>query len=124
MLTALMIFGILIAVMSFLGIVRPQLLVDLATGVARQPYGLPFAVGVRLLLGTILIVAAPMTPYPYVVSILGLIALLAALVILLMGRSRFSRMVEWISSMPSALMRVSGIFGVVFGGFLVYAAAN
>ena len=84
-------------------------------------YGL--AVIVRLLLGIALIIAAPASKFPVALTALGWLAIIAAIFIGAIGRARFSKLMTWVLGIPTNLGRVSGIFTILFGGFLVYAVS-
>ena len=78
------------------------------------------AVGIRLLLGVALIVAAPASLFPLVFRVIGVIAILAALALPIMGIERIRRLVGWFAALPSLALRLWLVFGFAFGAFLVY----
>ena len=122
MLVIISVFGVLIAGMSLWGLYRPQAVVRLVRRVATSRFGLPFAVSVRVLLGFALIFAASSTPFPQVVFALGVLALIAAIILLIMGMDRINRLVEWFASASATTLRAAFVFGAAFGGFLLYAS--
>lgn len=79
------------------------------------------AVAARILLGAALILCAADSKYPTPVEIIGWITLLAALVLGLMGRTRFKSLIAWALGIPNSFRRIGGVLVVLFGGFLVYA---
>lgn len=79
------------------------------------------AVGVRVLIGILLILSASASKYPTIIAVLGWLSLAAALVLLVIGRKRFLRLMSWALSLPQPYSRLGGVVAVVFGGFLVYA---
>ena len=122
MLAVISVFGVLIAVMSLWGLIQPKVVVRLVRSVAISPFGLGFAVAVRLLLGFALIIAASSTPFPQIIFALGIIALLAAVGILIMGEDRLARFVDWFATASATTLRAAFVFGAAFGGFLLYAS--
>ena len=122
MLAVISVFGVLIAIMSLWGLIQPKVVVRLVRSVAVSPFGLAFAVAVRLLFGFALIIAASSTPFPQIIFALGIIALLAAVGILIMGEDRLARFVDWFATASATTLRAAFVFGAAFGGFLLYAS--
>ena len=54
--------------------------------------------------------------------ILAVIAVVAAVMILVMGQARLDRFVDWWLARPDAVMRVSCLFAAAFGAYLVYVS--
>lgn len=122
MLFAIEIFGVLIAAMCLIGLVQPAVTLTMVRGTASSAYGWPAAVGLRVILGSLLIAAAAQTPVPEAVAAIGVVTLLAAATLVLMGEARFSRFVDKVTLQPAGIMRLAFVFGLAFGGFLIYAA--
>lgn len=84
-------------------------------------WGIYVAVIVRLVLGSALVVAAPASRFPAVFRVLGLLTIVAAIIVALMGRDRIRRFLAWFSERFSApVVRLLLLFGMAFAGFLVY----
>ena len=79
------------------------------------------AVGVRLALGTLLILFANESKFPIIITVLGWLSIAAAITFILIGRQRFIALMNWAFSLLKPYGRVGGLFAAVFGGFLVYA---
>lgn len=79
------------------------------------------AVGIRLLLGTLLVVAAGASRFPVIVHWLGWIAIVAALILAVMGRQRFVRLMRWALGLLDSFGRVAGLIAAALGAFLLYA---
>jgi len=79
------------------------------------------AILVRLGLGIIMILMAGLSRFPLTVTIIGWIAILAAVVFLLMGKQRFQKMMDSILVKMKPWGRAGGIASLAFGGFLLYA---
>ncbi len=81
------------------------------------------AIVVRLGFGLLLWYAADQLRFPHVVRIIAVIAFVAAVGVLIMGRERLDRLVTWWLTRSDTLFRVSTGFAALFGAFLVYVAA-
>ncbi len=92
--------------------------------VVDQDWGIYFAVVVRLLMGAALIVAAPVSNFPVVFEVLGWIAIVAAVALILIGRERMAALIAWFVRRPTWLMRLWLLFGMAFGGFLIYGITS
>ena len=112
--------GISMCVRAAWGIYTPAKLVKLVSGVMDHGSGIYIAVIVRLLLGLALIIVAPDSRFPLTFEALGWIAILAAVVLALMGRNRVRSLVGWFERFSPAVVRLWLLFGMAFGGFLIY----
>jgi hypothetical protein len=79
------------------------------------------AIGVRLLLGVLLIYLSGVSRFPLAIEIIGWISIIAALVFLVIGRAKFNKLMSWVLSLVKPLGRVGGVIAMAFGVFLVYA---
>ena len=118
---SLLVIGVTIIVLAGWGIFAPEKLMTFVTSAMDKSWGIYIAVIVRLVLGAALIIVAPASQFPIVFQALGVIAIVAAIALLLMGRERMRRVIAWFSERFSApIIRLWLLFGVAFGGFLVY----
>ncbi len=115
-------FGILIGALCIWGFVAPAKLVAMVKTVVDQPAGLVGAVGVRIVLGAALIIAAPASMFPTVFTVLGWIAIAAAIGLAIIGRKGMQRMVGWVTGWSPVLTRLWLVFGLLFAAFLIHAA--
>ena len=115
------VLGALIAAIGATGVVSPVTLLRFVKSVWRQPMGLYLAVGIRLVLGVILILAAPSCRFPEAVRIIGVISIVAAVLIPFIGFERISSLISWWESRSLAALRAWCLFAIAFGVFLVYA---
>lgn len=79
------------------------------------------AVAVRLVIGVLLISQSGFSRFPVIIEALGWLSILAALLLAVMGRGNFHRLMSWALSLSKPLGRFGGAFAVAFGAFLVYA---
>lgn len=114
-----LVLGLAVLVLSAWGIVNPDNLMKSVTSVLDQKWGLYFGIIVRLILGAALIIAAPNSSFPLVFGALGWVAILAALVLAVMGRRNIQKLIAWFEQLPTRMIRVWLLFGMAFGGFLI-----
>jgi hypothetical protein len=118
---ALLVLGIVIAMVGAIGIVTPTSLVTIA-GVFVTPMGLYAAAALRVALGTALVVAAPTSRTPTTLRVLGVIIIVGGLVTPLIGVDRARMFLAWWVTLGTMVMRVWASIAFVFGLFLAYAA--
>jgi len=114
-------FGILIAAACIWGIVAPQYMVEKIVEFWNQPAGLWLAIGVRIVVGVLFILGAAETRYPTFFQVFGVLILVAAAAIPIVGKERLTRLIIWFSGMPKAVIRLFLILGLTFGLFIFYA---
>jgi hypothetical protein len=114
-------FGVLIAALGITGIARPSTLMGLVSSVSKSEGGLYAAIVFRLVFGGVLILAAPNCRFPDVVRILGVISVVSALVLPVLGYTRVRAIVDWWSSRSPVFVRSWALIATAFGLFLVYA---
>lgn len=113
--------GALITILGLLGLVQPERFRGLFTVLGSQARFI-LAITVRLGMGVLLWWLADELRHPQVMRILAVIGFVAAAGVLLMGRARLDRLVDWWLARPDRILRVSAAFAGGFGAFLVYAA--
>ena len=112
------VFGVLIGMLGLLAPDRFRSLFNLMTSQTR----FLAAIIVRLVIGVLFWIVADELRLPQVMRIIAAISIFAAVGILIMGRERLDRLVEWWLSRPGGLLRFSALFAAAFGGFLIYVA--
>ena len=115
-------FGFLVVAFGAWGVVHPQSIMRLGSSIWLSERGAYFGVGIRMVFGLLLILAAPETRFPDVVLVLGLVTLLAALAILVVGFDQLRAFVERWSPTRSGLIRLWALVAIALGAFLVHAA--
>lgn len=115
-----LLFGIVIFALSAWGVYAPEKILKFAKDVMNQDFGIYAAVVVRVLLGVALILAASESRLPTVFQALGWIAILAAVIIALVGRERLLRFAAWFDRFSPTLIRVWLVVGMAFGGVLIH----
>ena len=79
------------------------------------------AVGVRLILGVLLIYQSNVSKFPFVIEIIGWLSIVAAIFLAVIGRRNFNRLMSWALSFVKPFGRVGGVLAAAFGAFLIYA---
>jgi hypothetical protein len=79
------------------------------------------AIGIRVIIGILLIQYAGESKFPTIIEILGWLSVAAAFTFIIIGRRQFLRLMSWAFSLLKPYGRVGGLFAMTFGGFLSYA---
>jgi hypothetical protein len=108
-----------IAAMGVLIIVKPTLAHDL-TRLLADKTGLWVAAAVRVVLALGLFAAAPESKAPMLLRILGLLILLVAIVMPILGVDRHRRMIDWWLARKRSVEIICGAAAFVFGLALIY----
>ncbi len=112
--------GIAVCVLSAWGMYATDKIWNLVNGAMEKDWGIYVAVIARLLLGAALIIVAPQSRFPLAFEILGWFAIVAAVLILIIGRDKLRRFVAWFQRFSQAMIRAWLLFGIAFGAFLIY----
>ncbi len=116
------IFGVLITLIGLIGIVVPRYFIEVI-GNWKSESRFIAAVGIRMVMGVICLLAAPASRMPVVVQVIGIIAIVAAASALLVGRERLDRLIDWWLERPPIIVRMSAAFAAGFGILMVFAGA-
>ena len=115
------IFGALVCLAGLVILVNPEMVFGLLRSKSDKIGLHVLAVLTRLVLGAFLVIQAAASRYPAVIVIIGWIAIVAAVVLALMGRNNFSSLMAWLLSQVKIRGRLGGLLATAFGAFLVYA---
>lgn len=114
-------FGALIAAAGTVGIYAPGYFRRLLSSLpGRGRY--VAAVVIRLVFGVLFLWLAEDLRYPLAMKILGSLSIAAAFGILLMGRVRLDRLVDWWMGLGDAILRLGMLIALLFGAFLVHVS--
>lgn len=120
-----LLFGIVLSVLAVWGISQPLRFREAISTVIEKRSGFYLAIGTRLLLGAALMTAASFSRFPRTFSVFGWIAIVAAVVLFLIGRRRFRDFAAWwLRKFSDPFMRVWLLAAVAFGAFLIYGVAT
>ena len=123
MATTLAIFSLVIALLSLYGVIQPSRLVLIVRGFMDGDSGLWVAVIARLILAVLLWFSAPLSLTPTTFSVLAVLVLVAAFALPVMGVRRILELMEWVGNWPPSAIRLWCLFGVAFGGFLLWSVS-
>ena len=113
------ILGAVVILMTLWGLLDPPKLLELARRFLHDGAGFWVAVAGRLVFGAALIAAAPVSRWPLAFEILGWVAIAAAVGLLLMGRERLGRLIDWFAALRAGITRTWLLGALAFGAFLV-----
>jgi len=112
--------SVFILLLGAWGFLAPSRITEMVDRFASKS-GLWFAAGIRLVLGLALWFAAPVSRAPMLLQVLGVIALVAAIVLPLMGVTRFKALIDWWTKLSPTAMRLNCLLAVAFGGVILWA---
>ena len=113
--------GALIAALGLVGLVQPARFRSVFGAMDSQSRFI-MAVVIRLLMGALLWWVAGELRHPQVMRVIAAIAIVAAVVILIAGRTRLDRLIDWWLGKPDGVLRVSALFAGAFGFWLAWEA--
>ncbi len=115
-------FGIAITWLGILGLVRPGSLIRLVQRPWQSQGGLYLSIGIRVVFGIVIIMAASESRFPEAFQILGIISLVAAIVAPFFGFARLQGFVQWWAGRSSGFIRGWSLVAAAFGVFLFYGS--
>ena len=113
--------AVLLIAISALGVLAPERLVAVVSAWPRDTR-LNVAVGTRLVLGVIFLLGASACRFPAVIYGVGILALAAALLLVLLGEPRVDALVHWWCELPALAIRAWCLLAVVVSGLILVAA--
>jgi hypothetical protein len=119
--TALAVALFAIAV-GLVGLVSPESLVTVGRYVVT-PVGLYAVTALRVGIGLLLMLVAPISRAPRTLRVFGAIVLLAGLTTPLLGVDRVRAILEW-EAIHIALVRASAVGALAAGGFIAFAVTG
>ena len=115
------VIAVLLMVISALGVVAPERLVAIVTGWPPDTR-LYVAVGTRLVVGLVFLAGASKCRFPAVIYCVGILALAAALLLVLLGEPRLDALIRWWSQRPALAIRAWCVLAALVGALVLYAA--
>ena len=111
----------LLIAISGLGVLAPERLVAIVSAWPPDTR-LYVAVGARLVLGVIFLLGASACRFPAVIYGVGVLALAAALLLVLLGQPRIDVLVRWWCELPALAIRAWCVLAVLVGGLILVGA--
>jgi hypothetical protein len=120
--TASQILILLIAALgliSIYGIILPRQLVSWVSDFWKIKSTLYISVAVRLALGLLLILSAPVSEYSTAFNYLGYFTIAAAITLVVIGRRKIGILLVWVKTWSQNRMRAMLLISLVFYGFII-----
>ena len=108
---------------GLVGMLSPDRLVMIGQYVVT-PLGLYVIAAVRVAVGIVLILAAPVSRVPRTLRAIGAVVFVAGLATPLFGVERTRAILDWESTQPTVLIRLVAGFVVVAAGFVAFAVTK
>jgi hypothetical protein len=121
MLIIIYLFALLILIAGLILLAIPALILDFMDKYANNLGLYLGAILGRLGIGILLLYMADLSRFPVTMTIIGWIAIVAAVFIASIGKTRFVKMVKWIVKPLRPWARALSILVILFSGFLLYA---
>ncbi len=115
-------FGIAIILLGILGLTRPGSLIRLVQRSWQSQRGFYFGIGIRVVFGLVLFMAASASRFPEAFRILGIISVVAAMVAPFVGFVRLQGFVQWWTRKSPGVIRGWSLVTAALGVFLFYGA--
>lgn len=117
-----LLLGLTVAGLCLWALADPRRLLVLIEPWFDHAYIVWVAAGTRLALGAALLLAADVSAVPTAFTVIGWLAIVAAIVLPFLGAARMKGMLERFEALPNAALRIWLVFAVAFGILLVYGA--
>ena len=117
----ILVFAVIMLITGAIILVNPMTVFGLMSTHSKSLKLHVFAVVVRLFVGAVLITSAQNSKFPLTFEVLGGLFILAGIILSVIGRNKFKKLVEWAMNLVPLYGRASGAFAILFGGFLGYA---
>jgi hypothetical protein len=117
----IIVFGTLTLLAGIIIVINPEVVFGFLRDMLDKPWLHITAVVVRLVLGALLIQQSGISRFPLVIEVLGWLSITAAIIMALMGRRKFIRLMTWALSLSRPLGHAGGVLAMAFGAFLVFS---
>lgn len=121
---AALLVAVVTIVIGIIGIASPDLLTMIRRQYFATPVGLYGAAAVRVVMGVIVILAAPNARAPKTLRALGALMCLQALVAALAGPDRAREILEWEARQGAGVLRIGAAGALAAGSFLAVAVTS
>ena len=121
MLMIIYFFALLIFIAGLILLAIPTLILDFMDKYADNLSLYIGAILGRLGIGILLLYMADLSRFPLTMTIIGWVAIAAAVFFVGIGKSRFVKMIKWVMKPLRPWARVFSILVILFSGFFLYA---
>jgi hypothetical protein len=115
-----MAMGAAISLLCAVGLFVPVQLVSAVKAAWAHQAAIYLAVIIRLAVGLLLVFVASQSRFPLAFELFGWIAVVAALLVPVVGRQRIDQFIGWWERRSPFSVRLWSLVGLVFGVFLMY----
>ena len=113
--------GILMACMGFINLLNPKPMKKMISFWRKDKR--IYAGGLlRALFGVIFLLSTPQARLPMVIYVLGILMLLGASLIFILGLEKAKAILNWWDKKPYSILRLMGILILVIGALVIYCA--
>jgi hypothetical protein len=117
----IIIFGALTLLVGLVIVINPEVIFGFLRNNLDKVELHILAVAVRIVLGVLLIYQSSVSKFPFVIEVIGWLSIVAAIILAVIGRRNFKRLMSWALSLAKPIGRVGGVIAMAFGIFLIYA---
>lgn len=117
----LIVCGVLIASAGLFLLFMPNVVLDYLDENKSKPWVHHIAIGVRIVLGTLLLLNASVSNFPVLIEVFGWVSIIAAMGLLAIGKDRFAKLVGWVLKLLQPYARAGGLVTFTFGCFIAYS---
>jgi hypothetical protein len=119
--TAIQIIGIVIAAIGIVFILKPSVLKQLFE-FFKKGNRIYVAAPIRLALAVVFFVGANQCRQSWVIIVIGILFLLSAILVLLLGPKKLRPMIEWFQGQSEILQRVVALIALAVGVVIIISA--
>jgi hypothetical protein len=112
--------ALFLALIGLTGVLAPDRFMTICQ-YSVTPAGVYVAAALRIGIGLVLALVAPLSRAPKTLRIFGVIAVLAGVATLFLGTERAQAILEWWPAQGPACIRLWAVLPLVLGGFIAYA---
>jgi hypothetical protein len=120
---AALLVALFVMVVGVVGIFLPDSLMMLARYVVT-PAGLYAIAALRIVIGLVLMIVAPVSRVPRTLRVVGAVVLVAGFVTPFFGVERTRAIMDWEFAQGTALIRVAALLALAIGGFIAFAVTS
>lgn len=117
-----MVVGIVIAALGFIGLLSPDTYVRLGA-IWESSAGVFTIAAIQLVIGIVLILAAPASRSPFGLGALGVLATIEAVLMPMLGHGRAHAIAHWWTHQSPSFLRLWGLLELAIGVLIVCAVA-
>lgn len=115
------IIGIIIGCLGIVFLISPQTIKGMIS-FWSQGKRLYLGGALRILFGLIFLLAVPQCRLAWVIFVIGILALIKALLIFILGLEKMKSLLNWWNNRPPVVLRLMGFIVLAFGVLLLYSA--